>query len=253
MRPDLVQLRGLIEESPTIFTLRGEGLPEARILAAESVVGPLPPSYRWWLAEYGGGSPAGAPAAAIDLTTAWRLDGDLLRFCTETGTGDTYQFVLGRQAYGEYAVTRRGADDADEEYVADSFAGFLTVRAARHLGLGAGPTPAVARLWRSTPGVLLPNGVLVYGPQDILERNETYEVGDYALDWILIGDNSGGSGLFMRRHGHDRDDDSGSEHDRATVYLLDLGAGERDIDTCGLSEPMTDDLLDWLRHGAVRP
>ncbi|WP_340374305.1 NADAR family protein [Streptomyces sp. SS7] len=60
----------------------------------------------------------------------------------------------------------------------------------------------------------------------------------YAPDWVLVGDDSGGRGLFMRRH----------DRDRAAVYGLDLGAVEHDIEAVG--ELLTDDLLGWLAEGA---
>ncbi|WP_329071241.1 SMI1/KNR4 family protein [Streptomyces sp. NBC_01429] len=253
MRPDLLLVRELIEESPEISVRQGAGVPAASIRAAESLVGTLPPSYRWWLTEYGSGTSAGARIATVappgtrsdgddDITGGWRLDGDRLCFCAEPDGGDTYHFALDRQSGEEYAVVRRDPGSGQEELVADTFAGFLTTQVAVSNGLGTGPTSALARLWRSTPGVLLPNGVLIYGPHSILERNETYQVGEYAPDWVLIGDDSGGSGLFMRRH----------PCDRTSVYLLDLGAGEQDIDSCGVSEKLTDDLLDWLRHNGIQ-
>ncbi|WP_405969093.1 hypothetical protein OG496_00775 [Streptomyces sp. NBC_00988] len=89
-------------------------------------------------------------------------------------------------------MIRRDGHTGAEEEAAESFAGFLTGHVARVAGVGDGPTPSLARLWRSTPGVHLPGGVVIYGPQDILERNETYKVGEYQPDWILIGDDSGG-------------------------------------------------------------
>ena len=75
---------------------------------------------------------------------------------------------------------------------------------------------------------------MVYGPQAIRERNETYEVREYAPDWVLIGDDSGGSGLFMRRHGRDR----------TSVFRLDLDAIEPDVERGG--ERVTDDLIGRL-------
>lgn len=251
--PDLVLLRSLIDTSPAITTRTGSGAPEAWIRSAESGMGPLAPSYRWWLAEYNDGELDGEPLAALappgeqdtdGLTARWRLGKDRLCFYTEPEGGDTYHFALDRSgdsgAVEEQAVIRRDRRTGAEERVADSFAGFLTVHVARSAGLGDRLTPALTRLWRSTPGVLLPNGVVVYGPQDIVERNETYEVGEYQPDWVLIGDDSGGSGLFMRRGGGDR----------ASVYRLDLGAGDNDIDSPGVGEWATDDLLGWLAAGA---
>ncbi|MFF1649926.1 SMI1/KNR4 family protein [Streptomyces sp. NPDC058240] len=253
MTPDLVLLRALIDESPAIATRPGCGAPEAWIRSAESAVGPLAPSYRWWLAEYNDGELDGEPLATLappgergtdDLTAEWRLDEDRLCFSTEPDGDGTYHFALDRSAESstgeEHAVIRRDRHNGAEELVAGSFAGFLTLHVARTAGLGDTPTPALARLWRSTPGVLLPNGVQVYGPLDILERNETYEVSTYQPDWVLIGDDSGGRGLFMRRGGGYR----------ASVHSLDLGAGDSDIDSPGVGEWVTDDLLGWLAAGA---
>ncbi|MFF8916214.1 SMI1/KNR4 family protein [Streptomyces sp. NPDC015032] len=252
MRPDVTQLRDLIAGSPDLGRRPAAGVPEALIRAAEARVGPLPASYRWWLAEFGRGRTGSADIATVtpaefaddaDAVTAdWRLSGDRLCFSSEPDCGDSYSFALDLRAEagdGEYPVVCRDGTDGDEYPVAESFAGFLAVRTARSSGLGDGPNPTVARLWRSTPGVLLDNGVLVYGPHCIAERNETFEVPRYAPEWVLVGDDSGGGGLFMRRHGRDR----------TRVFRLGLGAIGADIE--GVGEPVTDDLLGWLRAGAT--
>lgn len=206
-------------------------------------MGALPPSYRWWLAEYGSGRVGGADVATVAppehadayeaITAGWRLNGDRLCFAAEPDGGDEYFFVLGARPGAEHPVVRRD----QEEPVADTFAGFLAVQTALATGLKDGPNPTMARLWRSTPGVLLDNGVHVYGPQAIWERNETFEVAEYAPGWVLIGDDSGGGGLFMRRHGRDR----------VSVFRLGLGAIEPDIEAAG--ERLTDDLIGWLGQG----
>ncbi|MET8741977.1 SMI1/KNR4 family protein [Streptomyces sp. NPDC004728] len=259
MRPDLTLLRELIEASPGFGRGRAGAVPEPLIRGAEARVGPLPPSYRWWLAEYGHGRAGDAdiatvgPAGSADdmyeaVTAGWRLDGDRLCFAVEPDCGDSYHFVLGRAGEagtgggaeagaGEYPVVCRDGTDGCEYPVAESFAGFLAVRAARSRGLRDGPNPAVARLWRSTPGVLLDNGVHIYGPHLIQERNETFEVSRYAPGWVLVGDDSGGDGFLMRHHGRDR----------ASVHRLGLGALREDVATEG--ERVTDDLLGWLRAG----
>ncbi|GAB2950664.1 hypothetical protein GCM10027280_43910 [Micromonospora polyrhachis] len=257
MEPDLTLLRELVEGTPILSTHPGRGVPEEWICQVEAMLGPLPPSYRWWLTEYGSGTLGGAGIATIappnlrvyaddDLTAPWRLADGLLCFYAEPDCGDSYHFVHpghrspGSVASAEWPVVRRDVF-GDEEPFAESFAGFLSISVARAAGLGDGPTPALARLWRSTPGVLLPNGVMIYGPQIITERNETYEVDDYAPHWVLIGDDSGGGGLFMRRHGRDR----------ASVHHLDFGAISSD--TVAASEKVADDLLVWLRGGAAIP
>lgn len=251
MDPDLVLLRELLEGSPAIRVWPGDGKPEEWIRAAEADVGPLAPSYRWWLAEFGGGAIGGAPIATVgppsradavdDITAGWRLREGRLCFYSEPDCGDAYHFVLDDRAGREQAVVRHDHLTGEEEPVADSFAGFLTVQAALEAGLKDGPNPTIARLWRSTPGVLLPNGVLVYGPQTIAERNDAFEIRRYAPQWVLVGDDSGGNGLLMRRHGRDR----------TSVYLMGLGAIGPDIEDDG--ERVTGDLIGWLRAGAVLP
>ncbi|MEU9315497.1 SMI1/KNR4 family protein [Streptomyces sp. NPDC048295] len=260
MRPDLTQLRDLVEDSPGFGRRHATAVPEALIREAEARVGPLPPSYRWWLAEYGhgragdadiatvwpGGSEDGTAGSEDDpyeaVTAGWRLNGDRLCFAVEPDCGDEYRFVLdgaGEAGGGEYPVVRRDGTDGCEYPVAESFAGFLAVRASQLRGLRDGPNPAVARLWRSTPGVLLGNGVHVYGPHLVQERNETFEVARYAPGWVLVGDDSGGDGFFMRHHGRDR----------VSVHRLGLGAIGGDVAAAG--ERVTDDLLGWLRAGGA--
>ncbi|WP_327676739.1 SMI1/KNR4 family protein [Kitasatospora sp. NBC_00458] len=249
MRPDLTLLRELVEDAPELGRKPARPVPEAQIRATETRLGvALPPSYRWWLAEFGRGLIHGAeiattvpPEFAGDTYEAvdapWRRTADRLCFLSAPDCGDEYRFALDRTGdagSGEFPVVRRDGLDGEEHPEAESFAGFLAVHTARSRGLGDGPNPAVARLWRSTPGVLLDDGVLVYGPHSIRERNETFEVARYAPAWVLIGDDSGGGGLFMRRHGRDR----------TRVYRLGLGAIGEDVEQAG--EPVTDDLIGWL-------
>ncbi|MGW0432665.1 hypothetical protein ACWDV4_08980 [Micromonospora sp. NPDC003197] len=94
MEPDLTLLRELIEGSPILSTYPGRGVPEEWICEVETVVGPLPPSYRWWLVEYGSGTLGGAGIATIappnlrvhaddDLTAPGRLTDGRLCFYAE--------------------------------------------------------------------------------------------------------------------------------------------------------------------------
>ncbi|MEU1184927.1 hypothetical protein ABZ464_46415 [Streptomyces sp. NPDC005820] len=245
MSGDFAPLRELVEVSASIATRPGSGKSEAAIRAAEGWVGPLSQSYRWWLAEYGEGTidmmevASVAPLTnlhTIDVTT--QLDGDRLCFYREPEGGDSFWFALDRWDGEEHPVIRRDHLTGDDQEFADSFTGFLAVKVALLSGLGEGPNPTITRLWRSRPGVLLPNGVSLYGPHVIRERNDTYEVREYAPDWVLVGDDSGGRGLFMRLHGPDR----------GSVYGLDLGAVEHDIE--GSGELLTGDLIGWLAEGA---
>ncbi|MGW4028612.1 hypothetical protein ACWEFL_04700 [Streptomyces sp. NPDC004838] len=242
MQPDLVLLRDLIEGAPAIVPRPGTGKPESAVRAAESVVGPLSRSYRWWLTEYGEGTlgrqeiaTAGPPhhIAALDLTDGWS-GGDRLWFHQDGDCGDDYSFALDARDGDEHPVVRRDGFTGEEEPFADSFAGFLTVRTALAAGLREGPNPAIARLWRSTPGIRLPDGMVIYGPHLLPERNDAHEVRAHAPHWVLIGDDGAGIGLFMRHHGRDR----------TSVYRLGLNAIGQDIAQSG--EHLTEDLLAWI-------
>jgi hypothetical protein len=73
---------------------------------------------------------------------------------------------------------------------------------------------AVTILWQESDGASFPEtGVVLYSTADIIERNTTCEVADYAPDLILIGDDSGGNGLFMH-----------ATAESTEVLKIDLGA-----------------------------
>ncbi|MFF3554815.1 hypothetical protein ACWD4V_23940 [Streptomyces tsukubensis] len=242
MQPDFALLRELVATVPGIAAEPGRGKTEDAIRAAESVVGPLCPAYRWWLAEYGEGSlhRAGvgtvAPLhwiGAIDVLDGWE-GGDRLWFHRAGDGGDTYGFELGSGDGPELPVVRRDHFTGEEERFADSFAGFLTVWTALACGLQDGPNPSVARLWRRTPGAVLPDGTVVYGPALLKDRNEAHEMQRRAPHWVLVGDDGRGTGLFMRRHGRDR----------TTVYRLPADDAANDIGERG--DFVTDDLYGWI-------
>jgi hypothetical protein len=104
------------------------------------------------------------------------------------------------------------------------------------------PNITMARLWRMTPGLYLPDGTTIYGPHSIGERNETYEVAEYCPGWVLIGDDGGGNGYLMRATGNAFDPAQG--RDAFDVYVVDHGALADGIAVVG--EFVTDDLLGWL-------
>ncbi|MCW5251154.1 SMI1/KNR4 family protein [Streptomyces sp. SHP 1-2] len=240
MRPDPSLLRELIDMSPAVRAVAGRGCPEPAIRVAEAEVGPLPASFRWWLAEYGSGTvdgtdvvtvaPDGVRLDADDLVG--RREGDRIALWDDGCEGPCL-LALDQWDGEECAVVRRDPFTGEEERVADSFAGFLTVRTALALGLRDGPNPTVARLWRSVPGVLLPGGGGLYGPHVIREHNAAHGVAVRAPHWVLVGDDGDGGGLFMRRHGRDR----------TSVHLLGLDAVEHGVEAAG--EPLTGDLLAW--------
>lgn len=48
-------------------------------------------------------------------------------------------------------------------------------------------------------GLGLENGILIYASNEILERNETYQVEKYMPGFISIGDDSGGRAIMLSR------------------------------------------------------
>ncbi|MHC6177203.1 DUF4303 domain-containing protein [Glutamicibacter sp. X7] len=104
------------------------------------------------------------------------------------------------------------------------------------------PTNALAQLWGRSPGLYLADGTTIYGPHSLAERNETFEVAEYAPGWVLIGDDSGGIGYLMRAGGAVFE--PAHEPAASEVYALDLGALEEDV--AGVGDWVTDDLYGWL-------
>ncbi|KOS60592.1 SMI1 / KNR4 family protein [Lysinibacillus sp. FJAT-14222] len=52
-------------------------------------------------------------------------------------------------------------------------------------------------LLKYTNGLSIAGGVLIYGTEDIIERNETWEVNEYAKGYLAIGDDGGGNVFLM--------------------------------------------------------
>ncbi|AGU52770.1 hypothetical protein VAPA_2c02080 [Variovorax paradoxus B4] len=46
-------------------------------------------------------------------------------------------------------------------------------------------------------GCLLESGLSLYPHEDLAERNQTYEVFEYAPGYLLVGDDSGGMGVLL--------------------------------------------------------
>lgn len=89
----------------------------------------------------------------------------------------------------------------------------------------------VIEFWQSFEEVAFESGVTIYGFDVAKERNALYEVSVYAPDYMLLGDDGGGQGVFLKKNsGH------------LNVYYQDLGA---------LSSPFYSldiDLFGWLEN-----
>ncbi|MDM5249101.1 SMI1/KNR4 family protein [Lysinibacillus sp. G4S2] len=58
--------------------------------------------------------------------------------------------------------------------------------------------PAEYRIFlKYTNGLSSASGVLIYGTEEIIERNETWEVNEYAKGYLAIGDDGGGTVFLM--------------------------------------------------------
>ncbi|WP_433126616.1 hypothetical protein ACQPWW_27915 [Micromonospora sp. CA-240977] len=79
--------------------------------------------------------------------------------------------------------------------------------------VGVRPPEALLDVWTGERPVDAAADVSVYGPDEIAERNLTYEISDYAPDLLLIGDDGGGDGLFVATNDPDPE-----------VVLIGLGA-----------------------------
>jgi len=81
----------------------------------------------------------------------------------------------------------------------------------------------------------LHTNVQLYSTSDLEERNSTYEVALYAPDLLLIGDNGGGKGLFIKY-----------KLENNAVYLIDLGS-------LVIEDAITlaSNLLEWIDKGLI--
>ncbi len=53
--------------------------------------------------------------------------------------------------------------------------------------------------WESYKHILFDNGISIYGFSVAMERNEQYEINDYLNDFILLGDDGSGQGIFIKK------------------------------------------------------
>lgn len=92
---------------------------------------------------------------------------------------------------------------------------------------------AYRHVLKESNGLSFTNGVFIYGTEDILERNETWEVAEYAKGYIAIGDDSGGVVFLMA-----------IKAENYRVFAVDGGDMNRQHATL-----VTSDLCKWLQEG----
>ncbi|WP_144556339.1 SMI1/KNR4 family protein [Bacillus pumilus] len=85
-------------------------------------------------------------------------------------------------------------------------------------------------LLKQTNGCSIGGDVLLYGTEDIAERNATWEVHHYANGYVAIGDDGGGQVFLMRL-----------AEDEKKVWVVDAGVMDPQH-----AELVTEDLLEWV-------
>ncbi|ENQ3108578.1 SMI1-KNR4 cell-wall [Bacillus sp. 491mf] len=81
-------------------------------------------------------------------------------------------------------------------------------------------------LLRYTNGFSIGGGLTIYGTEDILERNETWEVTEYASGYVSIGDDGSGNVFLMLQSADVKEvlvvDSGDMDPNHATVITLDF-------------------------------
>ncbi|MBU3107990.1 SMI1/KNR4 family protein [Clostridium gasigenes] len=88
-----------------------------------------------------------------------------------------------------------------------------------------------------TNGLSTNESISIFGTGDIIERNRTYEVQEYADGYVAIGRSGGDDFLLMS-----------SEENTKVVLRVDCG-GINPI----YSHPFAEDFIEWVNNGAIDP
>ncbi|NHZ97863.1 SMI1/KNR4 family protein [Massilia sp. CCM 8734] len=94
--------------------------------------------------------------------------------------------------------------------------------------LGMRLPDAYRALLRCANGIWFDNGLVVYPLDDVIERNQTLEVGEYAPGYLAIGDDSGGQAVMLSLAS-------------GTVLLVDMGSMDPDD-----MAPISQSLPSWI-------
>lgn len=94
---------------------------------------------------------------------------------------------------------------------------------------------AYRALLKQSNGCSIGGNLLLYGTEDIAERNATWEVYQYASGYVAIGDDGGGQVLLMRL-----------VEDEKKVWIVDAGVMDPQQ-----AELVTENLLKWVSEGCI--
>ncbi|MGE6624995.1 SMI1/KNR4 family protein [Bacillus pumilus] len=90
-------------------------------------------------------------------------------------------------------------------------------------------------LLKQTNGCSFGGEVLVYGTEDMVERNKTWEVQQYASVYVAIADDGGGQVFLMRQ-----------TEEEKRVWIVDAGIMDPQH-----AEMMTVNLMKWVSDGCI--
>lgn len=94
---------------------------------------------------------------------------------------------------------------------------------------------AYRQILNQTNGFFTESGVLIYGTDDIIERNITLEVNDYAEGYVAIGDDSGDIVFLMRQN-----------FDAKEILAVDCG--DMNVNN---AKQISSDLIKWVAEGCI--
>lgn len=90
-------------------------------------------------------------------------------------------------------------------------------------------------LLRYTNGFSIGGGLVIYGTEDLEERNETWEVDEYASGYIAIGDDGEGNVFLMLQNAEEKE-----------VLVIDSGDMNPSHATI-----ITSDFIKWVNNGCL--
>lgn len=85
----------------------------------------------------------------------------------------------------------------------------------------------------TSDGLSVDGGFLIYGSEDLVERNETWEVSEYAPGYVAIGDNGGGDVFLMKLSDNE-----------AGIYMVESGVMDPEF-----MEQVAKSLEEWMKLG----
>ncbi|MDQ0110643.1 SMI1/KNR4 family protein [Paenibacillus harenae] len=90
-------------------------------------------------------------------------------------------------------------------------------------------------LLKETNGFSVGGGLLIYGTEDIIERNETWEVKEYAEGYVSIGDDGGGN-VFLMLQGEQE------------IEVISVDSGDMNPKN---ARKLASNLIDWINGGCT--